>query len=182
MMEKPDPLREQNHDLLLKLAEQQQSIVGQVNNVASALRDSIVAQKEDSTRLWHQLEKQGSNISSVSDRVANIGKPQITSIVSVCAFLGTIAVAFIAPIKSDIARSEKLGEQVVANQLKFSSQISELQTSDSEFREKQSAIRDKLDYVAANGSTAAQVRLGTVENDILWMRGEKSLRGRRPGD
>lgn len=113
------------------------------------------------------------NFEILTNKLSNIGRPNIPAIVSLCVLTGSIAVAFIAPLKSDIERQAHSADLLAQAVIVKEEKIQGLLTADSEFREKQKAMRDKLDDVATNGSTVARERLAVIENDLRWMRGEK---------
>ena len=175
---------EANHELLI-------SVSGKVDSVAVSLEKLAIhsaaefekirkhTEERDhrqSLALQQTADRLSLSIATVAERQNNSGKLNIPAIVSVCVLIGSIAVAFITPIKADIDRhahsSDLLAQAVIVKEEK----IQGLLTADSEFREKQKAMREKLDDIATNGSTLARERLAVIENDLRWMRGEKTHR------
>ena len=170
-----------NHDLLLLVS-------GKVDTLAETLQQSIKNTSQEFEKLWeHQnerdkhhsaqlqltAEKLSASISAVAQKQSDSGKPNIQAIVAVLALIGAIAVAFIAPIQADITRSEAGRAELAKAVLIKEEKIQVLQNNESEFREKQKAIIEKLDNLYTNGSSQARERLTVIENDLLWIRGTK---------
>lgn len=112
----------QNHDLLI-------TIGSKVDTLASSLRESITQTSAEFDKLWKHGEerdrmhsaalqattdKLAASIERVVEKQNGFGKPNIPAIVSVCVLIGSIAVAFIAPIKADIERHAKGAEDRAA--------------------------------------------------------------------
>lgn len=162
-----------NHELLI-------SVAGKVDSLTIALEKSITHSAGEFDKLWKHVdardERLTNAISTIGERVSNFGKPNISAIVSICVLIGSIALAFIAPIKTDIERQSK-GAELMANAVLLRDErIAALQRADSEFREKQNAIREKVDEIAEHGSVSARINAAVLANDMLWMRGEKTMK------
>ena len=178
----------QNHELLILIG-------SKVDAVAVALEKSITHNAEEVKKLWehgkerdrlHSAALQGttdklaSSIERVAEKQNSFGKPNISTILSVCVFIGSIAVAFIAPIKADIERSESARSELAKAVLVKEEKIQALQTNDMEFREKQKALIDRVGDVESNGSAIIRERVAVIENDLKWMRGEKATHQKIP--
>ena len=172
-----------SHDLLI-------SVSSKVDSVAVALEKSITHNSAEFEKLWRHIDERderhsraladttnrlAQSISELAEKQNGFGKLNIPAIVSVCVLIGSIAVAFIAPIKADIDRSEHGRIELAKAVLVKEEKIQLLQTSDSEFREKQKAIILTLEDLAENGSAIMRERVAVIDNDLKWMRGEKKV-------
>ena len=175
-------LNTNNHELLILVS-------GKVDSLAEALTKSIENNSAEFEKIWKHADerdqqhsaalqltadKLASAIAAVAEKQSDASKPNIQAIASVLALIGAVAVAFIAPIKADIERSENAREELAKAVLVKEDKIQSLQTADSEFREKQKALVEKADDLYTNGSPVARERLAVIENDLKWMRGEKT--------
>ena len=136
------------HTLLIALS-------GKVDALTDALEKSIHHTAGEFDKLWKHVEARDERltnaISSIGERVANFGKPSVSAIVSVCVLIGSIGLAFIAPIKAELMRHDAAAEAFAKAMLGKDEKIQVLQST-----------------------------LAVIENDQRWMRGEKRLRPADP--
>ena len=166
----PPPTSEANHELLI-------SVSGKVDALAVALEKSITHNAGEVDKLWKHVdardERLTNAIASLGERFSNFGRPNTQAIVSVCVLIGSIAMAFIAPIKADIARAEIGRDTLAAAALARDEKIAGLKSVQDEVRTMVKVLNEKVADIAQNGSGPARERMAVIEDDLLWMRGEK---------
>lgn len=132
-----------NHDLLLLVS-------GKVDDLGQLLEKSNAHTASELKELWKHVEERDERltraITAIGEKVAGFGKPNAQAIVAVCMLVGGIAVAFIAPIKSDISREEVIRKELAQAVI----------------------VREE----AINQLARKQIEL---ETDLKWMRGEKHI-------
>lgn len=128
-------------------------------------------------KLWKHVDARDERLTnafaSLAERFSNFGKPNITVIISVCVFIGGIALAFIAPIKADIERGNKASEALAAAVLIRDERIAAIKSVQDEVKTKVGVNTAVLNDIAEKGSAITRERLAIIETDLKWMRGEK---------
>ena len=162
---------EANHELLM-------SVSAKVDSLAASLDKLAAHSTAEIDKLWKHVDARDERLTNVvtalSDRLSNFGKPNVTAILSVLAFIGGIALAFIAPIKSDIERGNKASEALAAAVLLRDERIAALRSTQDEVKTKVSIQGALLNDISEHGSAVTRERLAIIEDDLKWMRGEKS--------
>lgn len=158
-----------NHELLITLA-------GKVDSLALSLNSHSV----EFDKMWKHIEardeKMSGAINTLAERQANFGKPNFPAIAAVCAIIGSIAVAFIAPLKADIDREHKSGEALASAVLIRDERISAIKSVQDEVKTKVAINTSLLSDISERGSPVMRERMASIENDLRWMRGKKSIK------
>ena len=130
--------------------------------------------------IWNEIKENrrhsDSNFDALANRLSSIGRPNIPAIVSVCVLIGSIAVAFIAPIKADITRGEETRKELALAVVARSEAIQAIRATQVEtvttLREAQKGIESMQDF----GTRKASIQLAQIERDLEWMRGARTMK------
>ena len=156
-----------NNELLIRLAGSVDSLtIGQkaMTDAMTVANTRITAEFEN---VWSHMKEQNAetqrSIRELSSTLAGNGKPNIPAIVSVLTLVGAIWFASVAPIKSDIARTNQDVEMQALASLRQNEKLAAFRETDGERRGQLKNFEDKLNDISVNGSASARERLAVIE-------------------